>query len=101
MTREFFASRLVGRWSSGAPVIRSPLANDDRLANDNLTNNNFRFRNPTPAVMLKDGTQASSQFPPPAPDPDGRVCPFVGHIRKVNPRDDSTNTGGPNARSGV
>ena len=47
-------------------------------------------------VTLKDGTQASSQFPAPAPDPDGRVCPFVGHIRKVNPRDDATDAGGPN-----
>jgi deferrochelatase/peroxidase EfeB len=70
--------------------------NDDSLAHDDLSNNNFRFSNPTPAVNLKDGTQASSQFPAPSPDPNGRVCPFVGHIRKVNPRDDSTDSGGPN-----
>jgi Dyp-type peroxidase family len=95
MSREFFASRLVGRWSSGAPVSRAPSANDDKLANDDMSNNNFRFSNPTPAVKLKDGTFAP-QLPTALPDPNGRVCPFVGHVRKVNPRDDSTDTGGSN-----
>jgi Dyp-type peroxidase family len=95
MTRDFFASRLVGRWSSGAPVSRVPLENDDKLANDDLSNNNFRFSNATPAVKLKDGTFAP-QVPAAVPDPNGRICPFVGHVRKVNPRDDPTDTGGPN-----
>ena len=96
ITRIFFASRLVGRWPSGAPVMRAAAADDDRLANDDLSNNNFCFSNPTPVVTLKDGTQASSAFPPPIADPDGRTCPFVGHIRKVNPRDDDTDQSGPN-----
>jgi Dyp-type peroxidase family len=95
VTRGFVASRLVGRWSSGAPVMRAPEANDDELAKDDLSNNNFRFSNPTPPVTLKDGTQASSQFPAVVPDPGGLVCPFVGHVRKVNPRDDPNDTGGP------
>jgi Dyp-type peroxidase family len=90
MAREFFASRLVGRWPSGAPLMRAPAKNDDSLANDDMSNNNFRFSNPTPVVTLKDGTQASSAYPAPVADPDGRTCPFVGHIRKVNPRDDPT-----------
>jgi Dyp-type peroxidase family len=96
MTREFFAARLVGRWPSGAPVMRAPGADNDQLANDDSSNNNFRFSNATPVVTLKDGTQASRAFPPPTADPDGRTCPFVGHIRKMNPRDDPTDTGGPN-----
>jgi Dyp-type peroxidase family len=96
VTRDFFSSRLVGRWSSGAPVMRAPAANNDKLANDDLSNNNFRFSNPTPVVTLRDGTQASSGYPLPSPDPNGRICPFAGHIRKVNPRDDPTDTGGPN-----
>jgi Dyp-type peroxidase family len=95
MTRIFFASRLVGRWPSGAPLMRAPAADDDQLANDDSSNNNFRFSNPTPVVTLKDGTQASSAFPPPIADPNGRTCPFVGHIRKMNPRDDPSDTGGP------
>jgi Dyp-type peroxidase family len=94
MTREFFASRLVGRWPSGAPLMRAQAADDDQLAKDDLSNNNFGFSELTPVVKLKDGTTASSQFAAPQPDPDGRVCPFVGHIRKVNPRDDPTDSGG-------
>jgi len=93
ITREFVSSRLVGRWPSGAPVMRAPAANDDELADDDLRNNNFGFSNLTPVVRLKDGTQASIDFPA---DPNGRICPFVGHIRKVNPRDDPTDTGGSN-----
>jgi deferrochelatase/peroxidase EfeB len=74
--------------------MRAPAANDDELASDDLSNNNFGFSEPTPVVKLKDGTTASSRFPAPQPDPGGRVCPFVGHIRKVNPRDDPTDSGG-------
>jgi Dyp-type peroxidase family len=93
--REFFASRLVGRWPSGAPLMRAAASDDDRIAADDASNNNFRFSTATPVVTLKDGTQASSAFPAPVPDPDGRTCPFVAHIRKVNPRDDPSDTSGP------
>lgn len=96
VTRDFFSSRVVGRWSSGAPVMRAPTANNDKLANDDLSNNNFSFSNPTSMVTLKDGSQASSEYPLPSADPDGRICPFVGHVRKVNPRDDPTEQGGAN-----
>lgn len=96
VTREFFASRLVGRWPSGAPVMRTSVADDDRLASDDLSNNNFRFSDTMPIVTLNDGTQASSSYQPVTPDPVGRTCPFVGHIRKVNPRDDPTDGAGPN-----
>lgn len=96
VTREFFASRLVGRWPSGAPVMRSSDEDDDHLGSDDSSNNDFRFSNATPPVTLKDGTQASSSYSPVTPDPAGRTCPFVGHIRKVNPRDDPTDGGGPN-----
>ena len=96
LAREFFASRLVGRWPSGAPLMRAPAADNDSLASDDMSNNNFRFSNPTPVVTLRDGSQASSAYPAPTADPDGRICPFVGHIRKVNPRDDPTDTGATN-----
>ena len=94
MTKEFFASRLVGRWPSGAPLMRTPDADNDALAKDDLSNNNFGFSELTPVVKLADGTTASSELPAPQPDPHGRVCPFVGHIRKVNPRDDPSDAGG-------
>jgi len=95
VSREFFAASLIGRWPSGAPLMRAPTADDAQLADDGSSNNNFSFANPTALVTLKDGKPASSVYPPPPADPYGRICPFVGHIRKVNPRDDDTEQGGP------
>jgi Dyp-type peroxidase family len=95
MTSEAFASLLVGRWPSGAPLVRTPAADDPELAAADTVNNDFLFSEATPLVTLADGTVPGSGFPPPQPDPNGRLCPFVAHIRKVNPRDDPTDTSGP------
>jgi Dyp-type peroxidase family len=95
MTPEAFASLLVGRWPSGAPLVRAPIADDPALAADGDVNNDFLFSEATPAVTLADGTVPGSGLPPAQRDPDGRLCPFVAHIRKVNPRDDPTDTSGP------
>jgi deferrochelatase/peroxidase EfeB len=46
-------------------------------------------------VHLADGTTAGGTFPPATADPNGRLCPFPAHIRKVNPRDDPSDTSGP------
>ena len=64
------ASMLVGRWPSGAPFVLSPGADDPGLSHSN----EFAFG---------DG----DKFPP--------VCPFAAHIRKVNPRADPVEGGGP------
>lgn len=58
----WLASRLVGRWPSGAPVVRAPKSDDERLADCN----DFGFA---------------------ALDPDGLLCPHGSHIRRANPRD--------------
>lgn len=55
-------SRLVGRWPSGAPLTRSPEADDPALADDN-------------------------EFGYHAEDPDGLRCPIGAHVRRTNPRD--------------
>jgi Dyp-type peroxidase family len=90
------ASALVGRWPSGAPVSRSPLADDPELAGDELAANHFLF---------EDDTRASRLVPVPGYPGDrhrsarsdvlGRVCPHAAHIRKVNPRDSGTDFGAP------
>jgi Dyp-type peroxidase family len=64
------ASMLVGRWPSGAPFVLSPTSDDPELA----LSNDFGFGDSDP-------------FPP--------VCPFAAHIRKVNPRNDPVEGGGP------
>jgi len=89
-----FASMLVGRWPSGAPLLRSPLADDAALAGDEFANNHFLFDDDTRASVLEpipgyDG----DAHPAAAADLFGAVCPHVAHIRKVNPRDSGTDFG--------
>ena len=57
-------------------------------------NNDFFFSGPTPEVLLADGSIAGATLPPAEADPHGAICPFPAHIRKVNPRDDPTETAG-------
>jgi Dyp-type peroxidase family len=64
---ELLASRMVGRWRSGAPLVLAPREDNAWLGADEKRNNDFGF----------------------AADPLQRVCPYAAHIRKVNPRDDS------------
>jgi Dyp-type peroxidase family len=64
------ASMLVGRWPSGAPFVLSPKMDNPDLSNSN----DFAFGD-------------SDRFPP--------LCPFAAHIRKVNPRLDPVEGGGP------
>lgn len=68
MEKGILAARLVGRWPSGAPIVKAPLQDDLPLAGDRLNNNDFEF--------LTD-------------DPDQRRCPYAAHIRKTYPRDDT------------
>jgi Dyp-type peroxidase family len=60
------ASKMVGRWPSGAPLVLNP--DTDPLAGTPMTtdSNNFAYA---------------------ARDQDGVRCPFGSHIRRSNPRD--------------
>jgi Dyp-type peroxidase family len=89
---EKFASLLVGRWPSGAPLLRTPEMDLPELADDPDANNDFFFSEATPVVTLADGSKAGGVA---NGDANGLVCPFPAHIRKVNPRDDPSDTGGP------
>ena len=79
---------MVGRWPSGAPIARTPKADDPSLGDDPMANNDFLFDNDTPA------RKGGKKFPTAKADPAGVVCPAGAHIRKVNVRDGASDVGG-------
>ncbi len=92
MTDERLASRIVGRWPSGAPVNRVPKTDDPNLGGQSLANNHFRFDSDASAIALNSGY--IDKFPQSKADPAGIACPWAAHIRKVNTRDSGSDTGG-------
>ena len=60
--RTRIASRMMGRWPSGAPLVLSPDRDDPALADEN----GFTYH---------------------AADPLGMRCPIGSHVRRANPRD--------------
>jgi Dyp-type peroxidase family len=91
MTDEKLASRIVGRWPSGAPVNRVPDGDDKKLGENSNSNNYFRFDSDAAPLPLVSGRDP---FPQSKADPAGITCPWAAHIRKVNTRDSSSDTGG-------
>jgi Dyp-type peroxidase family len=92
MTDEELASRIVGRWPSGAPVNRVPGKDDPQLGDERLANNHFRFDSDAHAFALT--PPFVDKFPQSTADPAGIKCPWAAHIRKVNTRDSASDTGG-------
>ena len=108
VTADLVGSRLVGRWRSGAPVLRTDNrqgnANDQDnpdLGNDDCANNNFEFQEATEPLERsaendpfdcndEDPANPGNSFQPARRDRRGAVCPFTAHNRKVYPRDDRT-----------
>jgi Dyp-type peroxidase family len=91
-----FASMLVGRWPSGAPVMRTPASDNAALAGDEWANNHFIFNDGTLPIPLRPiPGYGGDAFPQAVQDMLGTVCPHFAHIRKTNPRDISTDLGKP------
>jgi Dyp-type peroxidase family len=96
MPAQRFASLLVGRWPSGAPIMRTPAADNAVLAGDLWANNHFIFDDNTRASTLRPiPGYGGDAFPQAAADLLGAVCPHFAHIRKTNPRDSATDLGKP------
>lgn len=77
------AALVVGRWPSGAPVIRTPMTDDPSQATSDRINA-FAFGDDNAPLHLPNDNQ-------------GVVCPVAAHIRKVNPRDQDTDQGSASA----
>lgn len=89
-----FASLLVGRWPSGAPVSRTPGSDITGLGADDLANNHFLFDDATrPSSLVPIPGYPGDTHPQAGADVLGAVCPHFAHVRKVNPRDSSTDLG--------
>jgi Dyp-type peroxidase family len=97
MTAERLATLLVGRWPSGAPLMRAPWVDNPALAEDRFANNHFRYVDPTePIALIPTLNYPGDNFPQASGDNLGVICPHAAHIRKANPRDMATDTGGAN-----
>jgi Dyp-type peroxidase family len=88
------ASLLVGRWPSGAPLLRVPMKDDPGLGAEQLANNYFQFDSDTAPLKL---TAPVKNYPSAKADPVGLTCPLAAHIRKVNTRDAPSDMGGRSA----
>jgi len=86
---DWLRTHLVGRWPSGAPLLRFPHGDPGPPPGSLGAFNHFAFRDATPAVTTGEGEPISGADA----DPSGLVVALHAHIRKVNPRDVGTNLG--------
>jgi Dyp-type peroxidase family len=96
MTADRLGALLVGRWPSGAPIMRATDNDDPALASNDVASNQFRFAASAPLARLMNEPPPIDPFPAAPSDQEGFRCPYGAHIRKVNPRDDITEQGGGN-----
>jgi Dyp-type peroxidase family len=78
---------ILGRWPSGAPLMRSPQADNCDMGALVNSNNAFKYHNATEAYKMADGS-APDGWPLAPEDAHGVICPFASHIRKVHTRDE-------------
>ncbi len=91
LSADLLGAKLVGRWKSGAPIMRQPTADNPALGNDDCANNHFEFNEDGEVIPKSEAApeQCSDDvFPIAKADEKGLTCPFAGHIRKTYPRDD-------------
>jgi Dyp-type peroxidase family len=94
--RDKFAAMLVGRWPSGAPILRLPGGDNPALGDDDFANNHFIFDDDTrPSSLRPIPGYPGDTYPQAAADFLAQVCPHFAHIRKVHPRDTATEMGKP------
>ncbi|MEH2155119.1 Dyp-type peroxidase [Nostoc sp.] len=84
------SAKLIGRWPSGAPTVRTPEKDAPKLGDDDNANNDFEFNGDDPSK----NHFFKNDVVPPFDDATGLRCPFIAHTRKTYPRNDKTPGGG-------
>lgn len=84
------SAKLIGRWPSGAPTVRTPEKDNLSLGSDDTANNNFEFNGDD----APDNNGFKNDVVAPSKDATGLRCPFIAHTRKTYPRNDKTPGGG-------
>lgn len=104
---KFVGAKIVGRWPSGAPILRAAKADNASLGNDDCANNDFEFFKADPSLAQPGSPPPPDTVPPVGTDDQcmppkqsmfnaspgdqkETICPAFGHIRKAYPRDDIT-----------
>lgn len=108
-TPELLGAKLVGRWKSGAPIMRAKAKDNPKLADNDCANNHFEFVGASepiepqvdpdhPDCLLEDARCIDNDpsFEVSPGDALGAICPWAGHIRKSYPRDDESDSINPN-----
>ncbi|MGB5930272.1 MAG: hypothetical protein WBH03_18960, partial [Cyclobacteriaceae bacterium] len=85
-TPDYLRAKLIGRFKNGSPLVRNDKTD---VENSPHSVNHFNFNESTPAVRLTNGDVVEGC----EGDFLGQKCPMFAHIRKVNPRDLSTDQG--------
>lgn len=93
LTEAELGATIVGRWQSGAPIARSRKEDNAGLAKNDLAINHFGFDQPASHLRFADPNTPPDPFEMCPDDRNGARCPMFSHIRKVNPRDITTEQG--------
>jgi Dyp-type peroxidase family len=94
---ERLGAALVGRWRSGAPLLRAPLEDNEELGVDRMANNSFGYAKDAGPVATTSGQDSGGAWPGAPADPVGLLCPQAAHIRKVNTRETPNDLGASRA----
>lgn len=87
------ASRFIGRWPSGCPIMLSPDKDVEAWGEDKVTQNAFMYAVDTPPFTSAQTGEPVEGVPTIPSDNIGLRCPMGSHVRKVNPRDQGTDFG--------